>query len=288
MLFISEPRYVPRIWGSLSVPGMETRIGEVWWLFHNEDASSRLRNTSSGTLTTVTRKVSEGGLPGDKFYPVLLKTLHTADKLSVQVHPGINGGELRKEETWIVLSAGSNAWMMGGLKDTDRNRFLDLLRQGRVEEILQRINLRKGDVYHLPPGTVHALGPGLEILEAQSNCDVTYRLYDWGRSGIDGKFRELHIEKGIEAVDWHSGGKPVPAGKESRLSGLKLGSDYIISDIRGTSVINIPGGALLFLASGLVEIRDNRIKSPSCLVADMDGGKLLLDGSGFLIEPGGG
>lgn len=287
MLYISEPRYVPRVWGSLMADGQETPTGEVWWLFHEENTSSKLMNTSDGNSTTVDDLVSAGDLPGEKVYPVLLKTLHTAAKLSVQVHPGIDGGYLFKEETWIVLAAFEDAWMMGGLKATGRNLFLDLLRQDRTEEVLQRIDLREGDIYHLPPGTVHALGPGLEILEVQSNCDITYRLFDWDRTGVDGKPRELHIEKGLEAVNWSSGGRPVFAGLEGRVDRSKLNADYRISDIRGTLDMNIPGGALFFIASGRIEIPYGKVDSPACLIADMDGGKLALDGSGYLIEPGG-
>ncbi|NOQ23382.1 MAG: hypothetical protein GQ565_12155 [Candidatus Aegiribacteria sp.] len=287
MLYISEPRYVPRVWGSLAAEGFETPVGEVWWLFHEERTSSLLRNAVDGNSTTVDDLVTAGELPGEYVYPVLLKTLHTADKLSLQVHPGIGGGNLRKEETWIVLAAETGAWMMGGLKDIDRSLFLDFLRTGRAEEILRRIDLNMGDIYHIPPGAVHSLGPGLRILEVQSNCDITYRLYDWERTGTDGKPRELHIEKGIEAVDWSKGGRPVPAGTEGRVDRLKLKADYRISDIRGTLEKSIPGGAIFFVSSGSVTIQGSEVDSPACLIADMDGGKLALTGEGYLIEPGG-
>lgn len=287
MLYISEPRYVPRVWGSLAVREFETPVGEIWWLFHEERTSSLLRNAVDGHPTTVDELVTADELPGEHIYPVLLKTLHTSDKLSVQVHPGIKGGSLFKEETWIVLAAEAGAWMMGGLKDIGRNLFTDLLRTGRVEEALRKIDLNTGDIYHIPPGTIHSLGPGLQILEVQSNCDITYRLYDWGRTGTDGRPRELHIEKGIEAVDWSSGGSPVTAGTAGKIEQLKLKADYRISDIRGALEMNIPGGALFFLSSGSVTIQDSKIDSPACIVADTGGGKLALNGAGYLIEPGG-
>lgn len=288
MLYISEPRYVKRVWGSLAVEGFETPVGEIWWLFHERGVSSVLRNITDGNPTTVDDLVSADELPGkEDVYPVLLKTLHTAEKLSVQVHPGIGGGSFSKEETWIVLEAETGAWMMGGLKVIDRNLFLDLLRKERAEEVLQKIYLVSGDIYHIPPGTVHSLGPGLRVLEVQSNCDITYRLYDWGRTATDGKPRKLHIDKGIEAVDWSAGGRPVPAGTDGRIDRLKLKADYRISDIRGTKEMNIPGGALFFVSSGSVTIQGSEVDSPACLIADIDGGKLALRGEGYLIEPGG-
>jgi mannose-6-phosphate isomerase class I len=287
VLYISEPRYVPRVWGSLAVREFGAPVGEIWWLFHEERTSSLLQNAAGGHPTTVDDLVTADELPGEHVYPVLLKTLHTADKLSVQVHPGIEGGSLFKEETWIVLAAETGAWMMDALPDIGRNLFPGLLRAGRVEEVLRKIDLTTGDVYHIPPGTIHSLGPGLQILEVQSNCNVTYRLYDWGRTGTDGRSRELHIVKGIEAVDWSSGGSAVPAGTGGTIDQLKLKADYRISDIRGTKEMIIPGGALFFVSSGSVTIQDSEVDSPACIVADMGGGKLALNGAGYLIEPGG-
>ncbi len=287
MLYISEPKYVPRVWGSLVSPGVETPVGEIWWLFHEERTSSLLRTAVDGHPATVDDLVAAGKLPGEYVYPVLLKTLHTADKLSLQVHPGIGGGSLCKEETWIVLAAETGAWMLGRMNNIDRNLFLDLLRTGRAEEVLQRIDLSMGDIYHIPPGTIHSLGPGLRILEVQSNCNVTYRLYDWGRTGTGGKPRELHIEKGIKSIDWSSGGNPVHVGTDGKIDRLKLKAGYRIADIRGVSNTDIPGGALFFVSSGSVAIRGDEIDSPVCIVADMAGGKLALNGAGYLIEPGG-
>ena len=287
MLYISEPRYVPRVWGSLAVREFETPVGEIWWLYHEEGASSLLHRAVDGHPITVDELFINDELPGKHVYPVLLKTLHTADRLSVQVHPGIGGGGLCKEETWIVLSAETGAWMMGGLKDIDRNLLPDLLRTGRIEDVLQRIDLHAGDIYHIPPGTIHSLGPGLQILEVQSNCNITYRLYDWGRSGTDGKPRELHLEKGIEAIDWSRGGSPVSAGSDDRTGRLKLKADYRISYIEGKLNADIPGGALFFVSSGSVTTGGSKVDSPACLIADMNGGKLALSGSGYIIEPGG-
>ncbi len=287
MLYIAEPKYIPRIWGSLMVSGSETPIGEIWWIYHDGKASSILRNPSKNDLTTVSDLHESGKLPGTHVYPVLLKTLHTSDRLSVQVHPGSDGGNFCKEETWIVLDALEGTWMMGGLSINDRELFIELLQQDRAEEVLQRIYIAEGDVYHIPPGTIHALGPGLEILEVQSNCDITYRLYDWGRTGINGVSRELHIEKGIEAIDWSNGGRPVAAGVNGIIDAHALDADYRISDLSGKLKIDIPGGALFYLSSGSAMAAGGEIRFPACLVADMDGGRFELDGSGYVIEPGG-
>jgi len=93
VLYSTEPRFVPRVWGSLEIPGFEVPVGEIWWLFHEDHTSSSLCNIENGHPTTVDNLVTANELPGEFAYPVLLKTLHTADKLSVQVHPGLGGGE---------------------------------------------------------------------------------------------------------------------------------------------------------------------------------------------------
>ena len=287
MLYLSEPRYLKRIWGSLQEEGSEIPTGEIWWLFHEKDCSSDLTDPVSGIETSVNTLVSSGNLPGKTVYPILLKTLHTADRLSVQVHPGVDEGSLFKEETWVVLHADGNAWMMGGI-NSDRLHLLEFIRLGRAEEVLNRIELETGDIYHIPPGTVHSLGPGLEILEIQSNCNVTYRLYDWDRTGTDGKPRQLHLEAGIEVIDWGSGGRPVPAGKHGVIDIYALDiCNYSIQDYKGQLEVDVPHGGLFFLASGSLHIEEIEIHSPACLIADLNGGVFRLDGSGYIVEPGG-
>ncbi|MCK4671264.1 MAG: hypothetical protein KAT47_01895 [Candidatus Aegiribacteria sp.] len=275
------------MWGSLQNEESETPFGEIWWLFHEKDCSSVLKDPVSGTETSVDTLVASGNLPGKSVYPILLKTLHTADRLSVQVHPGTDEGSLFKEETWIVLQAEADAWMMGGI-NSDRHYFLEFIRLGRAEEVLNRIGLKTGDIYHIPPGTVHSLGPGLEILEVQSNCNITYRLYDWGRTGTDGELRQLHLEMGIEAIDWGSGGRPVPAGKHGVIDNSALDiCNYNIQYYKSQSEVDPPCGSLFFLVSGCLRIQEIEIYSPACLIADTNGGVFRLEGSGYIVEPGG-
>jgi mannose-6-phosphate isomerase len=286
VIYISRPKYIRRVWGALTVEGADSPVGEVWWLYHDGSGSSALETPSAERPVSVQELVRAGDLPGNGIYPVLLKTLHTREMLSVQVHPGIDGGSLCKEETWIVLEAGQDAWMMGGLMCTSERVFRDFLQEGRVEEALRKVLLLPGDIYHIPPGTVHALGPGLRILEVQSNCDITYRLYDWGRVGADGSARELHLEQGIKAVDWSTAGTPVAAGTRGRIDSCRLDAAYTISDITGEQDRSIPGGALFFLATGCAEVAGTEFKSPTCFIADIRGGDVLLRGTGYLIEPG--
>lgn len=284
MLFLTEPLYVPRVWGSIPREDGDLPAGEIWWVYHMGDDSAALTDPAGSERTTVARLVFSGRLPGGGSYPVLLKTLHTARRLSVQVHPGATGGELRKEETWIVLDAEPGAWMMGGVTETDRESFLRAVKEGRAEEHLSRVTLAAGDAYHISPGTVHALGPGLTVLEVQSNCDVTYRLYDWDRRDRGGGRRKLHLKRGMNAVDWDSPANPVPLGRNWVFQSGNLKADYSIRYVSLNDMLRLPGGCIFFLCSGRVR-PGPEIPAPACLLADSGGGSFPLEGSGYLIEP---
>ncbi len=283
MIYVSLPEKRARIWGSLPGPDGSTPVGEIWWIHHGEDGASSSLEGEDGTRTTVADLVMSGRLPGGRRYPLLLKTLHTADELSVQVHPGMNGGGLFKEETWMVLRAVEGAWMMGGMEPVGRKVFMEAMSAGRAGEVLRKISLRSGDVYHIPPGTVHALGPGLTVLEIQSNCDVTYRIHDWGRLGLEGKPRKLDLKEAADAMDWDVPAAPIPVGRNWNID-VDDFARYSIKAVSGKKRVRLPDGAVLFVFRGSAGIDD---EAPVCFIADGDGGEVDVNGRGFVFEPGG-
>jgi len=128
---------------------------------------------------------------------LLVKYLFTSEKLSVQVHPSdeeawARGLKRGKEEAWLVLDAEPGATIGLGLKEeTDAATLRAASEDGRIEDMLDWKHVEAGDYFYSPAGTVHALGPGLKLIEVQQNIDLTYRLYDYGRP------RELHLEDGV-------------------------------------------------------------------------------------------
>jgi mannose-6-phosphate isomerase len=193
------PKPVERIWGGLR--GEDGPVGELWWLYDDETGSTALESPGGGEA------VSLRSLSGRRF-PVLVKTLHTSMLLSVQVHPGAGGGA-GKAETWAVLRASPDAFAYAGLAPgEDPEGLLRAIGRGDPGPSLARLPLAAGDVLHLPPGTVHALGPGLTVLEVQENNDITYRMYDWGRTGPDGRPRKLHLDEAMGAIS--GGSRPFP------------------------------------------------------------------------------
>lgn len=140
--------------------------------------------------------------------PLLAKILDPTDWLSVQVHPNdaqaqqLDGEPRGKTEAWYVISADPGAKLViGVLPGTPRAEIAHAIQNNSLEHILVYADVTAGDVLYIPAGTIHALGPGILIYEIQQSSDLTYRLYDWGRVGLDGKPRALHIDKSIAVAN---------------------------------------------------------------------------------------
>jgi mannose-6-phosphate isomerase len=145
-------------------------------------------------------------------FPLLIKFLDAARALSVQVHPNddqaarMNPPDLGKTEAWYILSADPGSAIYAGLRPgVDHRQLADAIRQGTCENLLHQFHPKAGDCLFIPAGTVHALGAGLLVAEVQQSSDTTFRLYDWNRVGSDGKPRPLHVEQGLDVVDFRRG-----------------------------------------------------------------------------------
>jgi mannose-6-phosphate isomerase len=183
-------------------------IGEVWIT----DDTSRFLNGPAADLTL--GEVSEKYGPelhgrawnGTRF-PLLAKYIFTSDWLSVQVHPDDeyarvhDPGNVGKCEMWYVLQADANAEILLGVKPgVTKEALKAALERGTAKELLERHEPKADEAIFVPPGTVHALGPGLVLFEVEQNSDLTYRLDDFGRAGLDGKPRPLHLAKGMDVI----------------------------------------------------------------------------------------
>ena len=146
---------------------------------------------------------------GDDF-PLLLKYIDAADDLSVQVHPDDRmaekeHGSFGKNELWHIIQADPGAVLYIGFKDgVNREAYLQHLQAGNLEKLLRKIPVKAGDTFYIPAGTVHAIGKGVLLAEVQQTSDLTYRIYDWNRNGLDGKPRELHTELALQAIDFQA------------------------------------------------------------------------------------
>lgn len=141
-------------------------------------------------------------------FPLLIKLLDANRPLSVQVHPPdeyalAHEGELGKTEMWYVLHAEPGTQLIYGLaRETTPQEFRAALETDMLADLLHRLPIQVGDAIFVPAGAVHALLEGAVVAEIQQNSDTTYRVYDWGRLGDDGRPRPLHIDKALEVIDW--------------------------------------------------------------------------------------
>lgn len=148
---------------------------------------------------------------GETELPILIKFIDAKKDLSVQVHPTDEyamqkeNRQLGKTEMWYVLDAAKEARLVYGLKrDCSKGEIREAIKDGSLSKYLQEVKVKKGDVFFIEAGTIHAIGAGALVAEIQENSNLTYRLYDYNRIGKDGKKRELHIEKALDVANLNS------------------------------------------------------------------------------------
>lgn len=193
-------------------------IGEVWTLADREESSNEvLQGSFAGRLLRGLMLSERSALlgtsqasPSDTF-PVMMKLLDSNRDLSVQVHPDrksaerLGSGAEAKDEFWYILDARDGARVYLGLKpEVDAVTFAAKAATPDVVDLLQEFPVKRGDCLWVPAGTVHSIGGGITLVEVQQNSDTTYRIYDWGRKGLDGKPRTCHLEEALQAIDYES------------------------------------------------------------------------------------
>ena len=151
-------------------------------------------------------------MPAHARFPLLFKFLDAQERLSIQVHPDdrraalLDPPDLGKTEAWVILAAAPGSYLYAGLRrGIDRHTLEREIVRHTCELCVQRIEPGAGDCFFIPAGAVHGLGPGLLVAEIQQASDTTYRLYDWGRPGPDGRPRPLHVAQALDAVDFQLG-----------------------------------------------------------------------------------
>ncbi|HOA00332.1 type I phosphomannose isomerase catalytic subunit [Ruminococcus sp.] len=150
--------------------------------------------------------VGSGFKSGDSF-PVLVKLIDAKNDLSVQVHPDDEyahkyENDNGKTEMWYVIDAAPDSELIYGFsEELSKEDFRKAIEDNTLMEKLRRVPVKQGDVFFIEPGTLHAIGKGILIAEIQQSSNVTYRVYDYGRLGADGKPRPLHIEKALEVTN---------------------------------------------------------------------------------------
>ena len=209
-LYKLSPAVKDYIWGGTNLKkewnkvSDADRVAETWELSFHPDGPSRIAaGPEEGRLLREVVSREEYGTNCQKFpfFPTLVKFIDAADNLSVQVHPSAEyalseEGQFGKTEMWYVCGREPGAGIYCGFeREISPEEYAARIAEGRLTEVLKLFAVEPGECYFIPAGTVHAIGKGTTICEIQQNSNLTYRVYDFGRVGKDGKPRELHVEK---------------------------------------------------------------------------------------------
>lgn len=209
-----QPVFQEKIWGGNRLHTLfgfdlpSDKIGEDWAISaHPHGVSTVLNGEFKG------KKLDElwadhqelFGHAGGAVFPLLTKILDAEDDLSVQVHPDDaygqkHEGELGKTECWYIIDAEPGAEIIYGHHAKTKEELAEMIEEGRWDDLLRKVPVKKGDFYYVPSGTIHAIGSGILILETQQSSDTTYRVYDYDRTDDQGKTRELHIQQSIDVT----------------------------------------------------------------------------------------
>ena len=225
--------------------------------------------------------------------PILIKLIDAEDNLSIQVHPD---NEMAKElenqngktEMWYVVDAKPDAKIIFGMKeDTDKAVVEKAIKENTVLDLLSINDSKKGDVFFVEAGTIHAIGKGNLIAEIQQNSNVTYRLYDYNRKGKDGKTRELHIEKGLKASDTKAvkkhktpdlsdGTRLLASCEYFNVRELNLSGEYTLKTTKKSycALLNVGGNSV---------VNGEAFSQGQCLFIPATDGEIKLEGNSTIL-----
>lgn len=221
--FLFQPNLHPVVWGGHQLrpyKGLEPNeepIGESWEVSAVPSSTSIISNGSfqGRDLTSVIAEFPEeilGHAVNEKYHgqlPLLVKFIDAERDLSIQVHPNDEMAwrehkKMGKSEMWYIIKAAPGSHLYAGFKQQiTSDEYFRRIADGTITEVLADHTVKTGDVFYLPAGRVHAICGGIMLAEVQQSSDVTYRIYDYNRPGMDGKPRELHTDLAAQALDYH-------------------------------------------------------------------------------------
>jgi len=218
-----KPIFKEKIWGGQKLKNLFgynykalPNCGEAWLLSGVEGSETKVSNgflkgNNINELVEVYMDDLVGEAIFEKYgteFPVLIKLIDANDWLSIQVHPSDDIAMKRhnqygKSEMWYVLQADENAQLISGFnREMNEDLYLQHLESKSLPKILNYESVKAGDVFYMPSGRIHALGPGICLAEIQQTSDITYRIYDWDRIDDEGNSRELRVAEALGAIDY--------------------------------------------------------------------------------------
>jgi len=293
-----KPACKDYIWGGRRLideynkPYEGERLAETWEMSCHPDGPSVIVNGEHAGKTLAEYVEAQGkGVLGSNCqifqdFPIMIKFIDAKDNLSIQVHPNNiyaleHEHQYGKTEVWYVLDAGENAFLYYGFKhEISKEEFAQRIADNTLLEVLNAVPVHKGDVFYIPAGTIHAICRDIVIAEIQQSSNVTYRVYDYGRVGADGKPRQLHVEQAVKVTklahpkdDYNFGGHLVrsPYFTVDQVDGGYAGD---CDDESFTSVLVVDGAGTICCGDEKLEVAKG-----DSLFLPADSGKFALEGS---------
>ena len=241
--------------------GFETekeKAAEAWMLSCHKDGNSVVRNGSLAGLSLQQAIETWGAEALGKnaaiftYFPILIKLIDAKDRLSVQVHPNdeyalANEGEYGKTEMWYVVDCDEDAKLIYGFnQDISQGEFLERINNNNLSPVCNYVPVKKGDVFFIEAGTMHAIGKGILIAEVQQNSNTTYRVSDYGRLGADGKPRQLHIKQAVEVTKTERPARPYGDVGDVTLYPFGTVRELAKCEYFTTELINLDGNVGLY------------------------------------------
>ena len=305
-----KPVFKDYIWGGTKLRdeyGFKSdleKLAEGWMLSCHKDGENIIENGDfeNKTLTEVVKSNPDFlGENGKKFeyFPILIKLIDAKNDLSVQVHPDNDYAmrvekEYGKTECWYVLDCDDDAELIYGFnKSITSEEFKEKIADNTFLETVNKVKVKKGDLFFIEAGTLHAIGKGILLAEIQQNSNTTYRVYDYGRLGADGKPRELHVEKAIDVTNCTPPTRSTnPEGKlvvEDEYSAQLLTKcdlfnvEKISVKTTYTSVVDEKSFVSVLVTDGDATIDDIEIKKGDSLFIPANYGNFTVTGKSELI-----
>ncbi len=305
-VILLNPYFSHTIWGGKKLrevfgydePGDD--IGECWGISAHRSgesvaASGEFKGKRLSELWNEHRELF-GNAEGDRF-PLLVKIIDANDDLSIQVHPDDEyasiheDGSLGKKECWYILDCPEDAQLVVGHNAETSGELRAMVAEGRWNDLIRKVRVRKGDVIQIDPGTVHSITAGVCLLETQQSSDITYRLYDYDRVR-NGEKRELHLQKSFDVIT-----VPAPSlsgqisnfGEQEENSIRKLAScdRYTVSKVKVSGEFSFDCDAGFVNASvieGSGRVFDSEVKKGSHMLITAEGtGCIRMSGNMELI-----
>ena len=279
-----KPAMKDYLWGGTKLKeewGFETDkniAAEAWLLSSHRDgdgivANGELKGKAFSEVLSLWGKEALGERAERfSYFPILIKFIDANQSLSVQVHPDDeyalkNEGEFGKSEMWYIVDCEEGAELIYGFKENiSKEEFERRIKDNTLPEVCNYVPVKKGDVFFIEAGTLHAIGAGILICEVQQNSNSTYRVWDFGRVGADGKPRELHIDKALDVTKCEKPTRPYGrvgeiVGNENDFKRELVNCDLFKSGImkiseKGTIETNGSFTSLIFL-DGEAEVKWN-------------------------------